>query len=365
MSKNATFKNVNLRQWGRRNEGFSSEQMVEVKHMSDYTPSEEFSREKRKKLLTVDIQSYAADIEEVTRAMSAANMRPSSVKAYAAYLRLFSAWLVLCCNSVGFREVTVEQLRDYIEFLTHDQCLAPDTINAYLAAIRKMYQVIRDEDLSKRILPDLIVDIRIPVVPGVQDIARMLKACAITREMLLIALLITTGMRISEVRTIRFREIDKAQGQIFVPYSKGHIAGYVPLSPRVVELLTTYCNEYNTRNPGNRLTPDDYVFFNEDRSAPMSMYHLRSMYNAIQERAGLRDRHFTCHKLRHYFGLNLYLQSHDLVLVKSVLRHRTVSATLVYVVMAASIDAQKRYRNPGDMAFDLNEPAPDGKLENS
>ena len=58
MSKNATFKNVNLRQWGRRNEGFSSEQMVEVKHMSDYTPSEEFSREKRKKLLTVDIQSY-------------------------------------------------------------------------------------------------------------------------------------------------------------------------------------------------------------------------------------------------------------------------------------------------------------------
>jgi hypothetical protein len=51
--------------------------------------------------------------------------------------------------------------------------------------------------------------------------------------------------------------------------------------------------------------------------------------------------------------------------VKSVLRHRTVSATLVYVVMAASIDAQKRYRNPGDMAFDLNEPAPDGKLENS
>ena len=50
MSKNATFKNVNLRQWGRRNEGFSSEQMVEVKHMSDYTPSEEFSRENKRKV---------------------------------------------------------------------------------------------------------------------------------------------------------------------------------------------------------------------------------------------------------------------------------------------------------------------------
>lgn len=333
--------------------------------MSCYTPSEEYSREKRKKLLKVDIQAYAGDIEEVTRAMSASNMRQSSVKGYTSYLRLFAAWLVLRCNSAGFREVTVEQLRDYIEFLTHDQCLAPDTINAYLAAIRKMYRVIRDEDLSKRVLPDLIVDIRVPVVPSVQDVARMLKACMKTIEQLLIALLITTGMRISEVRTVRFREIDKAHGQIFVPFSKGHIAGYVPLSPRVVELLTTYCNEYNAQNPGNRLSPEDYVFFNEDRSAPMSMYRLRSMYNAIQERAGLRDRHYTCHKLRHYFGLNLYLQSHDLVLVKSVLRHKSISATLVYVVLAASIDAQNRYRNPGDMAFDLNEPGPDGKSQDS
>ena len=324
--------------------------------MSCYTPSEEYSRDKRKKLLSADIQSYAADIEEVARAMTASNMRPSSVRGYTAYLKLFAAWLVLFCNSVSFRKVTVEQLRDYIEFLTHDQCLAPDTINAYLAAIRKMYQVIRDEDLSKRVLPDLIVDIRVPVVPGVQDVARMLKACMTTKELLLIALLITTGMRISEVRSMRFKEIDKAQGRIYVPLSKGHIAGFVPLSPRVVELLTAYCNEYHTRFPGNRLTPEDYVFFNDDRSAPVSMYRIRSMYNAIQERAGLRDRHYTCHKLRHYFGLNLYLQSHDLVLVKSVLRHRTVSATLVYVVMAASIDAQKRYRNPGDMAFDVNEP---------
>lgn len=160
-------------------------------------------------------------------------------------------------------------------------------------------------------------------------------------------------MRISEVLSMRFKDVEKAQERIYVPYSKGHIAGYVPLSPKVVALLTQYCNEYSTANPLNRLTPDDYVFFNKDRSNHMSIHQVRSIYNKIQDRAGLRDKHFTFHKLRHYFGLNLYLQSHDLVLVKTVLRHKTIAATLVYVILAASIDAQKRYKNPGEMAFEM------------
>ncbi|MBO5568581.1 MAG: site-specific integrase [Clostridia bacterium] len=321
--------------------------------MSNDVPGKEYSRDKRKKLLEADIQAYLPDIEEVTTTMSIAKMRASSVKGYGSYLRLFAAWLVLYCDSVRFADITVEQLRDYIEFLNNDQCLAPNTINAYLAAIRKMYQVIRNEDLSKRVLPDLVVDTHVPIVPSVQDVALMLKACTTLMEKLLLAILITTGMRISEVLSMRFKDVEKAQERIYVPYSKGHIAGYVPLSPKVVALLTQYCNEYSTANPLNRLTPDDYVFFNKDRSNHMSIHQVRSIYNKIQDRAGLRDKHFTFHKLRHYFGLNLYLQSHDLVLVKTVLRHKTIAATLVYVILAASIDAQKRYKNPGEMAFEM------------
>ena len=245
--------------------------------MSNDVPGKEYSRDKRKKLLEADIQAYLPDIEEVTTTMSIAKMRASSVKGYGSYLRLFAAWLVLYCDSVRFADITVEQLRDYIEFLNNDQCLAPNTINAYLAAIRKMYQVIRNEDLSKRVLPDLVVDTHVPIVPSVQDVALMLKACTTLMEKLLLAILITTGMRISEVLSMRFKDVEKAQERIYVPYSKGHIAGYVPLSPKVVALLTQYCNEYSTANPLNRLTPDDYVFFNKDRSNHMSIHQVRSI----------------------------------------------------------------------------------------
>ena len=323
--------------------------------MDQREPKGRYSRSRRAKLLNLDITAYLPDIQEVVQSMDTARMSSSTLKGYEDYLKLFASWLVLTCDSRNFREVRIEDLRNFIEFLTNDQCLAPNTLNAYLAAIRKMYAVIRNEDLNKRILPDLVVDTHVPIVPSVTEVARMLKACKLSIETLLIAVLITTGMRISEAACMRFRDVEKAQKRIFVPYSKGHIAGYVPLSQQVISALTTYCNEYNSAHPSQRLTPDDYVFFNKDRSDHMSSSQLRTIYNRIQKRAGLQDRHYTFHTLRHYFGLNMYLQSHDLVLVKSLLRHKTVAATLVYVILAASFDAQKLYRNPGDMAFEMNE----------
>ena len=313
--------------------------------------SREYIRVNRKKLLAANITTYLSEIEQVMQALQAERLRASTLRAYRSYLNLFAAWLVLFCQSKTFREVTVEDLRVYIAFLMEDQGLAANTINAYLAAIRKMFHVIREEELSKRTLPDLVVDVHLPRVPSVEEVSIMLEACVTSQELLLIAILVTTGMRISEVVHMRFRDIEKAQKQILVPESKGRIAGYVPLSPETVTALTGYCNAYNTQHPLNPLTRDDFVFFNEDRTSPLSLYQIRKIYNGIQSRSKLTEKHYTFHKLRHYFGLHLYLQSHDLVLVKTLLRHKTIAATLIYVVLAASIDVQTRYRNPGDLAF--------------
>ena len=311
------------------------------------------SRMKRKQLSSADISGYNPDIETFKRSVNLENLRKGTLHSYLSYLRIFSAWLVLYCGMVPFAQVTVEQVRAFVEFLKNDLLLAPNTINGYLASVRKMFHCIRDEELSKRVIPDLAVDEHLPRVPSAEHVLKMLKACLTVKERLIIGLLITTGVRIVELINLKFSDIRTETKQIYISAdTKGRADGYVPLSSNVVKLLTAYCREYNAEHPGASLRPDDYIFFNPDRSGHESSYQIRKQFIQVQLRAGLEEESYRPHAMRHYFALQIYLQSHDLFLVKRLLRHKTLSATLKYLVMATSIDIQEQYLNPGDLAFD-------------
>ena len=82
----------------------------------------------------------------------------------------------------------------------------------------------------------------------------------------------------------------------------------------------------------------------------MTKSQLRRIFMDVQRSAGLSDEHFTCHSMRHYFALQYYLQSHDILLIKRLLGHKSLAATEVYLVLAASIEVQDKYTNPVDIA---------------
>ena len=318
----------------------------------------------RKQLVHTDITDYSMDLDSFERSLTLENLRLSTRKNYLSYLRIFSAWLVLFCKAVPYAQVTVEHVKSFIEFLKDRMLLAPNTVNGYLAAIRKMFHYLRDEELSKRAIPDLIVDEHLPRVPGREQVVRMVRASRDIREQLLIALLITTGIRLSELISLKFSDIRTDMSVIYISAdAKGRADGYVPLSQYVVRLLTRLCREYNAAHPGALLRPDDYIFFRPERNNHESAYQIRKTFIDIQKRAGLEEEHIRPHAMRHYFALQVYLQTKDLFLVKSLLRHRTLAATLKYLVMASSMDAQKKYTNPGDLAFDEADPEQDGDMK--
>ena len=307
----------------------------------------------RQQLKKADISPYVADIETMKHRLELENCRKSTLVSYLSYLKLFAAWLVLFGGNLLFSEVTVDTVRTYLEFLKNDQELAPNTINGYLAAIRKMFHLLRDEELSKRAVPDLVVDEHMPKVPSVKQVVAMLKACATIREKLFLMILLTTGIRLVELVRLQFSDIRKEMSVIYISAeAKGRADGFVPLSNNVLELLTEYCREYNAAHPGHRLNADDFIFFNKNRSGHASTATMREIFIEIQKRAGLEEEHFRPHSMRHFFALQLYIQSKDLFLVKQLLRHRTLAATLKYLVMATSMDLRGKYANPGDIAFE-------------
>ena len=310
-------------------------------------------KELRKQLIQVDTEEYSSDIAAFERSLNLEHLRKSTLRNYLSYLRIFTAWLILYCDAIPYVQVTVDHVRSFLEFLKDRLLLTPNTMNGYLAAVRKMYHYLRDEELSKRVIPDMVVDEHMPRVPGKAQVIRMVKACVTVRERLIMALLITTGIRLNELISLKFSDIRTDLSVIYISAeAKGRADGYVPLSKSVVVLLTQYCREYNAAHPGHPLRPDDYIFFRPERDSHESAYQARKTFIDIQKRAGLEEEHFRPHAMRHYFALQVYLQTKDLFLVKNLLRHRTLAATLKYLVMATGMDGQKMYTNPGDSVFD-------------
>lgn len=304
----------------------------------------------RKRLRSTDLDLYTQDIKEFETGLKSENLSPSTAKNYVGYLKLFCSWCILYQDSILLRDITIEKLRDYISYLHDVLGLRPNTINCYLAAIRKLFQYVRKEPLTKYVLPDLVVDIYVPKVPSAEQVGRMLSACNDQLSLVLYVLLISTGLRFSEAISLQFKHIQTDQRQIHISNTKGRMDRMVPLIPEVIQLLADRCREYNRNHPNQKLTSEDYIFFCSETGQCMSNGQLRRIFMDVQKNAGLEDKHFTCHSMRHYFALQYYLQSHDILLIKRLLGHKSLAATEVYLVLAASIEVQNKYTNPVDIA---------------
>ncbi|MDQ2638921.1 MAG: tyrosine-type recombinase/integrase [Actinomycetota bacterium] len=135
-----------------------------------------------------------------------------------------------------------------------------------------------------------------------------------TRVMILLAIL--AGLRVSEIAKVRGEHIDVTVPSIWVA-GKNRKARTLPLHPLLVEAAATMPT-HGYWFPANATRPGEHVL-------GKSVSHIISLVMRRAEVAG------TPHKLRHWFGTTLLHDGADLLTVKELLRHASVSTTQVYV----------------------------------
>jgi integrase len=139
-----------------------------------------------------------------------------------------------------------------------------------------------------------------------------------------------TGLRMGELRALRWKDIDLAIGRITVSRAfswdtesstKSRQMRTVPLARQAAEALL------EMRGRGRFTAREDFVFCrpdggNVDRSAA------RYRFIAAQKAAGMRVRRF--HDLRHTFG-SLAIRKFDLVAVQTMMGHSKITTTQRYL----------------------------------
>jgi integrase/recombinase XerD len=157
--------------------------------------------------------------------------------------------------------------------------------------------------------------------PDVGDVVKVMEAGCLRRRdaeklRVLVLLLATTGIRISEAAGIRREDIDLETLELRVT-GKGDKRRVVPLLPATAEALAAYMRRQRGGSP--------FLFPGKGRAGRMDIHNPEKTLRRVCLRAGVTP--FTPHQLRHLYATAMLRGGAKLEVVARILGHTSVVVT--------------------------------------
>jgi integrase/recombinase XerC len=256
-------------------------------------------------------------------------LSPRTREAYRHDLERFSAELaaqeITDPNRVGEHEI-----RRFIARL-HRQGLGARSIQRLLSATRSFYRWLMREGLADHNPAAAVKAPRIRrKLPGTLDtdtVARLLDirddSPLAVRDKAIMELFYSSGLRLSELASLRWDHIDSTSGLVTVR-GKGNKTRVVPVGSHAAAALAKWRHAR-----GNFAGFEEAAIFVSSRGQPISPRTIQSRIRYWARRQGLPQKVYP-HLLRHSFASHLLESSGDLRAVQELLGHADISTTQVY-----------------------------------
>jgi len=159
----------------------------------------------------------------------------------------------------------------------------------------------------------------------------------IWRDYMIVALLYATGIRREELANIKRGDINSNSGTITV-LGKGNKVRVVPIGDHTFQELQVYLS-YREKHLETKNIDSPYLILNRNGQ----QLSVRSIDRVVKKFAGNKGLYFTPHTLRHSFATHLLENGADLMLLKEILGHSSLSTTQKYTHITAK--AMKKVYN--------------------
>jgi site-specific recombinase XerD len=148
------------------------------------------------------------------------------------------------------------EIKKFQRDLLKNKGLAPSTVNRHMSGINFFYiNVLEIHDFSD-LLPRVKVPKKIPIVLSENEVARMVKAVNSALWRAVILTLYSSGLRQSEVRNLKVKDIDSDRMVLQIRNSKGQKSRQALLSPSTLKALRTYWKVHRA----DRSFKSDFLF---------------------------------------------------------------------------------------------------------
>jgi integrase/recombinase XerD len=257
-------------------------------------------------------------------------MRKLEPKTRAAYLRAVEKLAVFLKRSPD--AATVEDQRRFQLYLV-DQGTSPVTINAIIVGLKFFFDVTLGRiELMARMKP-VHVPQKLPVVLSRDEVARLIAAAPNLRSQTALSVAYATGLRVSEVVSLKVTDIDSKRMVLRIEQGKGRKDRYAILSPVLLERLRAW---WRLAHAQGKMLPDGWLFPGLNPVEPLTARQLNRAIHSAAETAKI-DKRVSMHTLRHSFATHLLEQKVDIRLIQVMLGHKKLETTVVYTHVATEI----------------------------
>jgi integrase/recombinase XerD len=207
-----------------------------------------------------------------------------------------------------------------------------------LSALRQFFRFLqREEQVASNpveLLDSPRLPQRLPQVLGEADVAALLAAPDPNtpgglRDLALLEVLYATGLRVSELVGLTFKQLDLHRG-VVRPLGKGGKERVVPMVAPAVEKLQMYLEQARPRLSQGHESP--YVFINR-RGGRLSRQGFWKLLKQYALKAGIKT--LSPHTLRHSFATHLLSRGANLRVLQMLLGHADLATTQIYTHLDA------------------------------
>ena len=245
---------------------------------------------------------------------------------YCTYIRSYLDYLSVTLHKYP-EDVSWEELRDYIKYLQKQRNLSDRTINCAISQLRFFTMYVLHKPWDDTQLPMRRFDTYLPFVPSQEETFTFINTLPDIKQKAMVAIMYSSGLRIGEVCHLKYEDISRSRMQIHITHGKNRSDRYAQLSKYALDILTKYWFECGR--------PKGWLFPKQtDSSRPIDTFFLSRHIHEHEDRLGW-PRRITCHSFRHAFGTHLYENGTDLLTIKALLGHKSLSSTTVYYVKQA------------------------------
>lgn len=224
-----------------------------------------------------------------------------------------------------------KDIMEYTKYLRQKQ-LSTNSINHNISVLRTFYKFLV---VSNRFVTDPIDYLEVPklrkTLPKVLSYEEVQSLLDIDltnkysyRNKAMLELMYATGLRVSELVNLKVNDID-LEMDLIRTIGKGSKERIIPIGDYAVYFVKLYINEYRKQLLKENT---DYVFLN-NHGKRLSR---QSFYKLVKELAIKKNikTEFSPHTLRHSFATHLLDRGADIVSIKEMLGHSSLSTTQIY-----------------------------------
>lgn len=250
-----------------------------------------------------------------------------TLDSYSTYITAYLAYLRDILHKLP-DQVSWQELRDFIKYLQRERSLSDRTVNGCISQLRFFTLYVLHKPWDDTQLPMRKFDAYLPFVPSKEDSLRYIASVPDLKDQVMLVLMYSSGLRLGEVCSLRYEDIDRRHMRIHIQHSKNRSDRFAILSKYALDMLTSYWFAYH--KPTGWLFPQKHCPQKHENPDAFS-----NRFAAYRRQLGWNER-LTCHSFRHAFGTHLYENGTDLLTIKELLGHKSLTSSLVYVHLASN-----------------------------